>query len=41
MESKTMSAIFKFQEKIKQKPLEEELIKPFLYIEKVIKRTRV
>jgi hypothetical protein len=39
--SKTISPVFKFQEKIKFKPLEEDLIKPFLYIEKVMKKLKV
>jgi uncharacterized membrane protein YcaP (DUF421 family) len=39
--SKTFNAKCKFQETINQKPLPQDLIQPFLYIEKVIKKRKV
>ena len=41
VQSKTFDAKFKFQEPITAKPLSNELVQPFLYIEKVLNKNKV
>lgn len=41
LKSRTFNAKFKFQEPLNQKPISQDLIQPFLYIEKVFKKRKV
>lgn len=41
LKSNTYNAKFKFQQPLNQKPVSQDLIQPFLYIEKVFKKRTV